>query len=235
VDLRKLRREASHNIHFTRPTEFSLIIRWLNLGPRNSICDIGCGDGYWTSRLAGANRRLFGVDADSEVLTRAQYYYGQFANFVLASAENLPFENNTMDRVVSLCAMEHFTDDRQALTEMCRILRPKGRLCMSLDSLSLASISTNYKALHVRRYDVHTLYTHTSIKPLLEGAGFRLLTYTYVGTSRISSWLIQFQIRRGWNVNYLAPITLPVSKLADAISRRTDAGHILIIAAEKDE
>jgi len=59
--------------------------------------------------------------------------------------------------------------------------------------------------------------------------------YTYVGTSRISSWLIQFQIRRGWNVNYLAPITLPLSRLADTISGRTDAGHILIIAAEKDE
>lgn len=235
MNLRKLRREISHKIHFTRPIEFGLIIRWLNLGPQDRICDIGCGDGYWTSRLAGADRHVFGVDVDSKVLTRARCYYGQFADFALASAENLPFKNSTMDRVVSVCAMEHFADDRQALTEMYRILRPRGRLVMSLDSLSLPSISTAYKALHAHRYEVHTLYAITSIRPILEQTGFRLLMYAYVGTSRISSRLIRSQIRRGWNVNYLAPITLPISRLADAISGRTDAGHILVIAAENDE
>ena len=234
MHLRKLRREVSHKIHFTRPTEFGLIIRWLDLGPQDRICDIGCGDGYWTSRLAGADRHVFGVDIDSEVLMRAQRYYGQFADFVLASAESLPFENHKIDRVFSMCAMEHFDDARQALEEMYRVLQPKGRLGISLDSLNLAAISASYKALHTRRYNVHMLYTHTTIQSLLKQTGFRLLMYRYVGASRVSSWLIQFQIKRGWNVNYLAPITLPISRLADGISRGTNAGHILVIVAEKD-
>lgn len=235
VALRKLLRGVLHRLHSTRPIEFGLVIRWLTLGPQDRICDIGCGDGYWTSRLADANRRVFGVDFDPKVIARARSYYGQFADFVLASAESLPFNNNTMDKVVSVCAMQHFTDDGRALREMYRILRPKGKLCLSLDSLSLPSIPTDFKARHAHWYAVNRLYTHTSIKPLFEQTGFRLLTYRYVATSRISSWLIQSQMEKRWNLNYLAPVTLPISRLADAISGKTDAGFIVVIAAEKKE
>lgn len=234
MNLRKLLSEMFHNIHLTRPIELGLIIRWLSLGPQDRICDIGCGDGYWTSRLAGANRRVFGIDIEPKVLTRARCYYGQFADFVLASAESLPFDNDSIDKVVSACAMQHFTDDARALGEMCRILRPKGKLCMSLDSLSLPSISTAFRARHARWYAVNRLYTHTSIKPLLEQAGFRLLTHRYIASSRISSWLIQFQMKRRWNLNCLAPVALPISRLGDAISEKTDAGFIVVIAAEKN-
>ena len=235
MTLRKLLSKTFHKLHFTRPMEFGLIIRWLSLGPQDRICDIGCGDGYWTSRLAGANRRVFGVDINPKVLTRARSYYGQCADFVLASAESLPFKSSTMDRLVSMCAMEHFTDDGRALREMCRILRPKGKLGMSLDSLSLPSIPAAFKARHARWYTVNRLYTHTSVKPLLERTGFGLLTFRYVATSRVSGWLIRSQLERGWNLNYLAPVTLPVFRLADAISEKTDAGFIVAIAAEKNE
>jgi len=43
-------------------------------------------------------------------------------------AETLPFSDASFDRVVSVVAFHHMEDQERALAEMCRVLRPGGRL-----------------------------------------------------------------------------------------------------------
>jgi ubiquinone/menaquinone biosynthesis C-methylase UbiE len=233
LDLRKLRRELSYRIHLTRPREFGLFRRWLELGAGQRICDIGCGDGYWTSRLAGHGQHPVGVDVDTQALARARSFYGGQVRFVAASAERLPFGERVFDKVVSLSALQHFSDDYTALREIHRVLRRNGLLCMSMDSLSLESIPSHFKEIQARRYQVNRLHDHASIRFALGRTAFELITYAYVGRSRLFSWLMQFQVVRRWNVNYLAPLSLPLASLADTLSQTTNAGYALVVAARR--
>src|SRR5919204_1347672 len=100
--LRKWRRELSSKIHLLRPREFSLVREWARLSQHERVCDLGCGDGYWTSRFARLSGKVIGIDIDLPSLIRARLYYGHLADFVQASAENLPFRDASIDKVVSL-------------------------------------------------------------------------------------------------------------------------------------
>lgn len=123
--LQKLRREISFNIHFTRRAEFSQSLSWLGIRTGDYICDIGSGDGYWPSNLTGADHNVIEVDIDELAPLRAEQFYGHIVEFISAPVERLPIGANTMDKVTSLCAMEHFLDDAMALAEIRRILRPR--------------------------------------------------------------------------------------------------------------
>ena len=50
------------------------------------------------------------------------------AEYVLAEAEHLPFADDTFDIVVSRLAFHHFADAREAMHEMCRVLKTGGKL-----------------------------------------------------------------------------------------------------------
>lgn len=50
------------------------------------------------------------------------------AEYVLAEAEHLPFADDTFDIVVSRLAFHHFADAKEAMREMCRVLKTGGKL-----------------------------------------------------------------------------------------------------------
>lgn len=233
MELRKIRRELSHLAHATRPAEFRLARRWLALGPGERLCDVGCGDGYWTSRLAGGGRQVVGADVDADAVARARRFYGRAAAFVVADGSRLPLADGSFDKLLGLCMLQHFSDDAAALCEFRRVLRPGGRLCLSLDSLSRPEIGDDYRALQAGHYQVRHLYQHTTIAGKLELAGFVLRCHAYLATSALACRLIQLQVRRGWEVNYLAPLGKPLAALADAFRGSRDQGYSLVIMAEK--
>ena len=74
---------------------------------------------------------IVGVDPSAPLLDRARARSREGSiptSFVLAPAENLPFETRSFDSVVltyTLCSVDRPFD---ALTEMRRVLRPGGRL-----------------------------------------------------------------------------------------------------------
>jgi len=47
---------------------------------------------------------------------------------VQARAEQLPFAEDTFDRIVVADALHHFFDQRDAIRDLLRILKPEGRL-----------------------------------------------------------------------------------------------------------
>src|SRR5215475_7037338 len=55
--------------------------------------------------------------------------------YVRGFAESLPLSNNAFDKVVGISCLEHFADPLQGLREMSRILKPGGRLAISVGSL----------------------------------------------------------------------------------------------------
>lgn len=104
-----------------------------------SLLELGCGNGFFLSYLSRyTNGRVTGIDMDS-TLTEA----GQFARALgintrlftfFSDASRLPFHDNTFDTVVSVSAIEHFSENKDSLAmkEIYRILKTGGFALITL-------------------------------------------------------------------------------------------------------
>lgn len=89
------------------------------------VLDNGCGVGAYLGRLKIEAQVAFGLEFDFQ---RAQVAGREAGNVVQAAGEGLPFPNNDFDLILSHEVLEHVDDDRQAMAEMARVLRPGGLL-----------------------------------------------------------------------------------------------------------
>lgn len=86
----------------------------------------GCGVGMYVNALRPHSVEMCGIDIEAEHLAIAARNAPD-AHLQLAACEHLPYENNTIDLVLSHEVLEHVQDDRAAAAEMARVLAPGGR------------------------------------------------------------------------------------------------------------
>lgn len=103
-------------------------------GEGDRILDVGCGTGVLARAalgLAGPSGAVAGVDPNEGMLAVARRSTGA-VDWRAASAEDLPFDDDTFDRVVSQFALMFFTDQRAGLRELARVTRPHGRVALAV-------------------------------------------------------------------------------------------------------
>jgi len=105
--------------------------------PCGLLVDIGCGNGAQTLALADCADRLTGVDIDPAFVAdfaRAAAVRGlaDRADAVVAAGAAVPLPDGCADAVTCFTVLEHVPDQRAALAEMRRLLRPGGRLVLSV-------------------------------------------------------------------------------------------------------
>lgn len=87
----------------------------------------GCGVGMYLSRLTASASQAVGLDIEHERTVEAR----RLAEQVLCAAgEHLPFPDDSFDLVLSHEVLEHVSDDRRAINEIIRTLKPGGRLVL---------------------------------------------------------------------------------------------------------
>jgi demethylmenaquinone methyltransferase/2-methoxy-6-polyprenyl-1,4-benzoquinol methylase len=90
------------------------------------LLDAGGGTGRSSFHLRPLVGRLVICDFSLPMLRQAQTKGGMEP--AQARAEELPFRNGVFDRVMVVDALHHFFDQRAALREFIRVLKPGGRL-----------------------------------------------------------------------------------------------------------
>ena len=102
-------------------------------GPADRILDIGTGPGrlLYALRQTFPNAYLTGVDISPAMVEQAlkvrTKHPDRNIDFQIAGADNLPFDNESFDIVVSTGSIHHWKKTAQALDEIHRILKPGGR------------------------------------------------------------------------------------------------------------
>ena len=139
-------------LSYTRILEQYWITKFANIGGNDKVCDVACGNGLWSSRVGRRSSYLTGFDLNVERISQAARKYSQpNMKFIVADAHDFPIKTDSQSRVVSYCALEHFSSDIEALREMRRILIKGGILAMSVDSMSLKCIPDEFLKYHRKR------------------------------------------------------------------------------------
>src|SRR5665647_2036469 len=87
------------------------------------VLDVGCGDGTFCRFVARDDRRVVGVDIDVSALPADS----AGVQYVIASAEELPFADGTFGAVTMTMVLHHVQAER-ALAEAARVIAPGGVL-----------------------------------------------------------------------------------------------------------
>ena len=142
-------------------------------GKSNRVLDLGCGTGTMVIHL----RRYgctYGVDVDHEAAGYCQER--GIDTVVQATAGNLPYADGTFDLVTMLDVLEHIADDRGALLEVARVLRPGGLLAVAVPAYRFLWGAQDEVSEHLRRY------TASESRDRVEAAGLRVKRLTYFNT-----------------------------------------------------
>jgi SAM-dependent methyltransferase len=90
------------------------------------VLEDGCGVGVYIDRMRDLGAMVFGLDYELERVAEAARRL-QPRLLVCGEGEHLPYRDATFDVVLSTEVIEHVRDDRAAVAEMVRVLRPGGR------------------------------------------------------------------------------------------------------------
>ena len=104
------------------------------LYPGNKALDLGCGNGRWFNMFQKMKVDYIGVDNSQELIRIAQEKYPQ-GKFKLADALNLPFSNNSFDRVYSIAVFHQIPSSQfrlKFLEEAKRVLKPGGLFILTV-------------------------------------------------------------------------------------------------------
>lgn len=93
------------------------------------VLDVGCA-GKSAQRAIGGNARYIGLDYYKTAL---EWY--QSRPDIFGDAHLLPFRDATIDTVLLLDVMEHLARPDDAIAEIRRVLRPKGKLILQVPFL----------------------------------------------------------------------------------------------------
>ncbi len=111
-----------------RPTYPTDAVQWMLGDQPRSVLELGAGTGKLTRVLVALGHDVHATDPDPAMLAVLETQLPGTPTAV-ASAEEIPLADGSVDAVIAAQAFHWFDLDR-ALPEIARVLRPDGRICL---------------------------------------------------------------------------------------------------------
>ncbi|MDR0965084.1 MAG: methyltransferase domain-containing protein [Myxococcales bacterium] len=203
-----------------------------HLGQR--VLEVGAGIGTITRQIAPGRELVVALEMD-------RFYYDRLVNLfaglpqvrpLLSGVERADWERlaeEDFDSVLLSNVLEHIADDREALSNFRRVLRPGGRLVCLVPALPALFGSMDSAVGHFRRY------SKAALTGLFEGCGFRVQALESLNVLGIPGWFINGRLlqRRG-----VPPLQLRAYDLVSPLVARVEerlkpsVGMSLLIVGE---
>jgi ubiquinone/menaquinone biosynthesis C-methylase UbiE len=204
------------------------------------ILDCGCGTGYNLRHLLQPYGRTFGFDFHADAIRRAR---GGGRPLVRADIQRIPFRSDAFDLATSFDVVQSVPDDRAALREMARVLKPGGAVVLNVTALDLLRGDHSDVWGELRRY------TRERAAALVRDAGLEPTRIRYLFGSLVPLMLAVRQAQ-AMRRRYRAPTgdedltvpSVPVNALLTALLRAEVAvarrvaipfGSSLLVVARK--
>jgi ubiquinone/menaquinone biosynthesis C-methylase UbiE len=154
------------------------------------ILDVGCGTGAMLDELC-----RFGSVTGADFATAALCHCRERgARYPLARADirRLPFASDTFDAVTAMDIIEHIDDDKAAVAEVHRVLKPGGLLFATVPAFPSLWSEHDEALHHYRRY------TAPQFKDLLQRVGLAVPKASYTVTALFPPIWLYRQAAKQW-------------------------------------
>ncbi len=124
------------------------------------VLDVGCGTGDNLAYISSDNMEFYGIEYAKSTAQIAERTIGDKAKIYVASATEIPFKDKHFDLLLCMEVLEHIDDHELAMDEIIRVLKPGGRLMMSVPYRhwfpSYFKLIGHYR--HYTRTDAETMF-----------------------------------------------------------------------------
>ena len=160
----------------------SLLRRYGGGNGRPHLLEIGCGAGGLLKELSRTSV-AYGMDVEAESMKYCRER--GLERLCLGDAAALPYRSEQFDAVICVDVLEHLDDDRAALADIYRVLKPGGRLLATVPAFQWLWSRRDVQLHHKRRYAL------AELRERVAAAGFRTLKISYINlTVFFPLWLM---------------------------------------------
>ena len=171
----------------------NVIMKYLNPQNHEKILDVGCGIGYYSFELvAKFNCQVEGIDIDKEDIEIANEIRDLTecgdVNFKVQSVLKLDFPDNVFDKIILSEVLEHIRNDRKALEEVHRVLKPNGYLVITVPYANVVEEYNEQKSkksrienIKIEGGHVRNGYSLEYMSEILNNVGFDIVENCYIG------------------------------------------------------
>ena len=140
------------------------------------LIDIASGSGYVAIEMAKFGLNVIAIDLTPEAINNLNKYKKQFSLHSLTIkkcfAEKIPLPDKSVDFIVANAILEHIPNEKEAINEWKRILKPHGKMLITVPLklryvwpfLWLVNYLHDKRIGHLRRYDLQNLQEKFKLK-----------------------------------------------------------------------
>jgi len=162
-----------NRIKYVAPAE---LIEFLGLPFDGLLLDAGGGTGRVSEGLRPYLKLVVVADPSRKMLIHA---IGKGIAATCTPAENLPFTNESFDRIIIVDAIHHVDDQRKTMTELLRILTQGGRLVIiepDIHKIPIKFIAIGEKILFMQSHfltseKIHKFYSNLNCQVKMLSVG----------------------------------------------------------------
>lgn len=160
--------ETARRLHIV----FDALLADADLAGR-TLLDAGSGGGHFSERASRHGARVTAVDVGRQVLGQVQKRCP--AVVIEGSILELPFADDSFDVVLSTEVIEHTPAPTDAIRELCRVLRPGGRLIVTSPNRLWQPVVRLATAVRLRRFGGYeNLLWPGRARAVVEASGVRV-------------------------------------------------------------
>jgi ubiquinone/menaquinone biosynthesis C-methylase UbiE len=148
--------------------------------PDDDVLEVGCGNGHFLKKYASSARSVAGLDLSELCIESAKKKHRKrigagTAEFVRGDAAQLPWEDSRFSAVTSMGSFVGFRQPLQSLKELHRVLRPGGRVVLSIE---WNAEDGRDHANEIEKYGMH-IWTEGEVREMMAEAGLSQVTIEY--------------------------------------------------------
>lgn len=183
------------------------------------LIDIAAGQGYVSVEMAKIGLKVTALDISEQSIEKINSYKKQFRlknlDVLHSRAEKVPVASQTADYVVTNAILEHIPNEKKAVKEWLRIIKPGGRLFITVP-LSykyiwpffwIINLVHDKRIGHLRRYDLESLKKIFGLKVLkvyYSGHFLKMIWYIvsfFIKSKKIDKLMEKIDVKKS-NVKY---------------------------------